>query len=119
MIGEKIKHLLEKNNMTTKELADQTHIPLTTLADFLNGRTARLSIQNAQKICIALNCSLDYLVDDNVSKDMIVAIRKASRSLDAKERTLLKLFNKLNDDGKEYILEISDMLSKNNKYKKQ
>ena len=117
MIGDKIKALLIKDDLTAKELSILANIPLTTLTDMLNGKTKNLSIQNAYKICTVLNCTLDYLVDEKVSQEAIIAIKKTPMQIGVRERKLLDIFSKLNDNGKNYIIETSEMLVKNKKYK--
>ena len=119
MIGEKVKLLLNKNGMTAKDLSVATKIPNTTLADLLKGRTKNLSIQNAQKICTVLNCTLDYLVDDSVATETIAAIKQAVPTLTIREKKVLRRFGELNEVGQDYLLETARILKLSKKYRKE
>jgi DNA-binding Xre family transcriptional regulator len=70
MIGEKVKLLPAQNDVAAKDLSAATKMPLSTLADLLAGKTRNLSGQKAQKICEALSCALDCLLDDDMAREV-------------------------------------------------
>ncbi|MDR2006151.1 MAG: helix-turn-helix domain-containing protein [Acidaminococcales bacterium] len=118
MIGAKVKLLLDKNNITAKDLSVATKIPLSTLADLLTGKTKNLSVQKARKICEALNCTLDYLLDDSIAEEVAQVIKRAPVPLDAEDKKLLALFGGMNEEGKSRLLELAAMFARNKKYRK-
>ena len=61
-IGEKIKLLLEAKKMSNLELSKLSGVPNSTLADILNGKTSRVSINAVINIADALGVTLEYLV---------------------------------------------------------
>lgn len=65
---DKINKLMEEKEMTCLELSKRTGIPNTTLSTLLKGRTDKFDIAKLQKICDVLNCSLDYLMNDNCDR---------------------------------------------------
>ena len=51
-----LKELLEKQNVTQKELSEYTGLRLPTISDICNNKIKALSVDNLQKICDYLNC---------------------------------------------------------------
>ena len=67
---EKIDKLLVNNSIKNlRQLAQEADIPYTTLWDYYSNpkRLEKASLTNIQKIAKSLNCSLDYLVEDNIT----------------------------------------------------
>ena len=65
---DKINNLMEEKGITCLDLSKRTGIPNTTLSTLLKGRTDKFDIVKLQKVCDALHCSLNYLMDDNCEK---------------------------------------------------
>ena len=55
-----------EKGIKASELSRVTGIPYTTLSVFLKGKTDKIDIVKLQTICNALDCSLDYLLNDEV-----------------------------------------------------
>ncbi len=69
LFQEKIDKLLIENNIKNlKQLAHEIDIPYTTLWDYYSNpkRLEKAGLTNIQKIAKRLNCSLDYLADENI-----------------------------------------------------
>lgn len=69
LFQEKIDKLLKENNIKNlKQLAYEVNIPYTTLWDYYSNpkRLEKAGLTNIQKIAKRLNCSLDYLADENI-----------------------------------------------------
>lgn len=64
----KLNSLMELKNINCYELSKKTGIANTTLNTLLKGGTDKFDIVKLKKICEVLGCSLDYLMDDNVTE---------------------------------------------------
>lgn len=96
-IGEKILLLLEGSGMKQKELASSVNISQSALSDLLNGKTKKLDIQKAKDISKILGCSLDYLLDDDCSKNSIGSF------LSPQELEHIKKYRTLDEYGKDTV----------------
>lgn len=65
-MNEKLNKLMFEKGIKASELSRITGIPYTTLSVFLKGKTDKIDIVKLQTICNALDCSLDYLLNDEV-----------------------------------------------------
>lgn len=68
--SDKIDKLLVKNNIKNlRQLANETEIPYTTLWDYYTNpiRLEKANLTYIKKIANRLNCSVDYLVYDNIT----------------------------------------------------
>ncbi len=65
----KLNNLMIEKDINCLELSKRTGIPNTTLSTLLKGRTDKFDIVKLQKICDVLNCTLDYLMNDNIDPD--------------------------------------------------
>ena len=61
-IGDKIKKLIKKKNMTQEELARKADIPYATLLKILNGTVENPTVKTMQKLAGALEVSVDDLL---------------------------------------------------------
>lgn len=61
-IGDKIKKLIKKKDMTQEELARKADIPYATLLKILNGTVENPTVKTMQKLAMALGVSVDELL---------------------------------------------------------
>lgn len=61
-IGDKIKKLIKKKDMTQEELARKADIPYATLLKILNGTVENPTVKTMQKLAMALEVSVDDLL---------------------------------------------------------
>lgn len=61
-IGDKIKKLIKKKDMTQEELARKADIPYATLLKILNGTVENPTVKTMQKLAMALEVSVDELL---------------------------------------------------------
>nr|WP_302596427.1 XRE family transcriptional regulator [uncultured Cellulosilyticum sp.] len=92
----KINDLLEQKGISCLELSRMTGIANTTLSTLLKGRTDKFDVVKLNKICAALNCTLDYLMDDSIS-DYIPKSEGELVVTDKDEKDLLVLFREAKD----------------------
>lgn len=65
-LTEKLNKLLEEKNITKAQLSKESGIPYTTIAGFYTKGTDNVKLSTLKKLAEYFECSLDYLVDDNV-----------------------------------------------------
>ena len=63
---EKLDMLMEKNHMNKSELSRISGIPYTTIDGFYKKGSDNIKLSTLKKLAKSFNCSLDYLVDDDV-----------------------------------------------------
>lgn len=94
-IGEKITIMLTEKHMTRTDLAKAVGIPKSSMSDILNGKVQKLDVQKAREICLALDCTLDYLLLDEVTdrydsrNRMIAELRNIAEQLPERELSYL------------------------------
>lgn len=70
MIEKKLRYaMLHRGILSIADLAKRSGLPRTTLYDIFKGRTVNLSAATAAKLAGALNCTVEYLVKDDVPVD--------------------------------------------------
>ena len=65
MLQLKVKEILEQQNKTPYWLAKQTGIAPNNIGKICNGETTTIRFDTLEKICKALNCSVNDLFDTN------------------------------------------------------
>lgn len=63
MIVFRLAEILGDFNMTQKELARRTGIRPATINEMYHGKTKRLTVENLDKICQALDCTTEDLLE--------------------------------------------------------
>lgn len=64
---EKLEYLMKNDNISNlRELSNKSKIPYTTLKGFYTRGTDNIQKSTLKKLSDFFNCTLDYLVDDNV-----------------------------------------------------
>lgn len=68
MLSLKIDQLLEQNNRSAYWLSKQTGIAPNNIGKICNGETSTIRFDTIEKICLALNCSINDLFESNDQK---------------------------------------------------
>ncbi|MCD8123340.1 MAG: helix-turn-helix domain-containing protein [Clostridiales bacterium] len=76
MIGERIRSIRLKNNLTLKELGKRTELSAAYLSNIENERTSP-TLENLEKICVALQYDLSMLITESMEYNPL--IRKCDR----------------------------------------
>ena len=107
-IGSRIKERREEIGMTQTQLAEMIGVTKGAIGNYeSDANSPKASIM--YKVFKALRCDANYLY-----QDMIEA--PESTMLPQEERTLLKLFRELNEDGQGELLNHADTLVQSRKY---
>lgn len=110
-IGTRIKEKLIELNMSAKELSERSGVPNSTLSDLINNKIKNASIQNAKKIAVVLNCTLDFLLDNNVNDEQ--------KAFSKDEIELLNLYQSLDFEDKAILRGEARGMLRNSKYNKK
>lgn len=65
--GSKLREILQKQNLTVKELSDKTGIPATTLYSLINRDSSKIDTDTLIKICDVLDTDDAYILLENSS----------------------------------------------------
>lgn len=112
---DKLKELLTKQNMKAVDLARATGLSEAAISDYLKGKKEPRGRQSIS-IAKALGVSLDTLWETGFSE-----IKKSPEPTDVDSEDvhpLLKIYNELNTDGQNRLMEYAQDLADMPKYKK-
>ena len=68
----KLDLLMKEQNLTKAELSRAANIPYTTIDGFYKKGTDNVKLSTLKRLCAYFNCSLDYLVMDNVEEQRVL-----------------------------------------------
>lgn len=107
-LGKKLKYLRNKQNLTQKELANKIGVRRATIAGY-ETKGKEPSYSTLKKLARALNCSIDFLLDNtdqetNISNDNLHYLTKILQRDDLKK--LLKLTQNLEPSSVNRIIDI-------------
>lgn len=79
MLSLKVNQLLEQKGHTAYWLSKQTGISPNNIGKICNGETSTIRFDTIEKICLALNCSINDLFEstDNKMQNLILAQNKS------------------------------------------
>lgn len=103
-----------------KELSEIADIPYSTLSSMFNKGYEKTKMSTLQKIARALDCSMDYLVRDDIEDPhygLGISRMQEEILVDSQARRLLTAFRVLNAEGKEKALDYIEDLAAMDKYK--
>lgn len=63
MILFRLAEILEDFHISQKELSEKTGIRAATINDIFHGKTKRFTIENLNKICEALDCTIEDIIE--------------------------------------------------------
>ena len=80
MLSLKVNQLLEQQGHTAYWLSKQTGISPNNIGKICNGETSTIRFDTIEKICLALNCSINDLFEstDNKMQNLILAQNKSN-----------------------------------------
>jgi DNA-binding Xre family transcriptional regulator len=67
-LTDKLDLLMNEKGINRAELARESGIPYTTISSFYDKGTDNVKLSTLRKLADYFDCSLDYLVDDNVTE---------------------------------------------------
>lgn len=111
---EKLDYMMEKLSINKNQLSKLSGVPYTTIDSFYKKGYENTKISTIRKIAVALDVSLDYLVDDNIS-DETYSIAPPCES-DLMLERIIRNYRKLNEEGKEKLMDYSDDLVAGGRY---
>lgn len=107
---ELINKIKKEKGMTSKQLSEKSKIPIGTLNKILNGQTKNPAYETIFALANALECSVDIFCNE------VIEDSNVKNNLSQKEVLLLENYNKLNNLGKEKLIEYSNDLIETPKY---
>ncbi len=106
--ADRIKKMLIDKHLTGKKMCTDLGIGVNTMSNIRRGDVK--SIETFALIAEYLNCSVDYLLGREETKNAAVLTVENS---DTKKEQLIKNYELLNDEGQEDLLDYSEMLASN------
>ena len=67
---EKLNTLMEEKHINKNQLSKESGVPYTTIDGFYKKGTENIKLSTLKKLAAYFNCSLDYLADDDISKEI-------------------------------------------------
>lgn len=104
---EKLDLLMSELNLNKMRLSQLSGVPYTTIDGFYKKGYENAKISTIRKLAKALDVSLDYLIEDEGAQ---------KKSTPPEDEVLLSMFHKLNEEGKERLLETADDMVRSEKY---
>lgn len=98
--GKKLQEKMDIKGMKQTDLANAVGIPKSTLNSMISRDNTRVDIDVFLKICTVLGCS-----PEEFTEDINAAREEVTEPLRSDEKHLLKLYNSMNDEGKEKAIE--------------
>lgn len=109
-IGSRIKERREMLGITQTQLAERLGVSKGAIGNYeTDANSPKASIM--YKVFEVLQCDANYLFQDEMSA-------QNKNTLSERDRDLLNLFHKLNEEGREKLLDYADDLVQSEKYKK-
>ena len=105
---EKLDYLMKENKLNKNSLSKACQIPYTTIDGWYKKGYEGLKLTTLRKLANYFGTTLDYWVTEESDKDIFY--------FSDSEKQLVINFRKLNQQGKDYILQTMDMVK--DKYKK-
>ena len=116
-----LKELKKSKGMTSKQIADATKIPESTIKRIFSGDTTDPYVTTIHRIAIALGGSLDHLLADTnavLSTDNIVAVKENADVVEA-ERDLILAENAILKDKVAALTAEVEMLKRDIKHQEE
>lgn len=124
-MGERIKYLREKNNMTQDELGELLGVQKSAIAKYENGKVENIKRSTIKKMADIFNISACYLMgfdedEDNVKKlhKQTIIFQDVQDQWGKETAEALYIITKLNEDGIKKAISTIDILLEIPKYRK-
>ena len=114
-IKNRLTSLLNEKSMNANELAQRINVTPSTLYSLLQRDSNRIDIDLIMKISHALGVTADELLTEEISKMSEPAA--VSAPLDVQKARLDQIYNLLNEDGRNMLLEMAELFASQEKYK--
>ena len=98
---ERIKYLLDKENMSVRELGRLTNIPQTTINRYLSVTNAKITLPKLKLIAAALKVTPSYLMGWTEEEKPA-----ASDELSEGEKILIELFRQIPEEQQKMVLQM-------------
>lgn len=106
---EKLNYMMEKMSINKSKLSQISGVPYTTIDGFYKKGYENTKISTIRKIAVALNVSLDYLVDDNILDESYrPPTTKKAPSISDEARKVAKDYDSLDHHGKRVVRLVLD-----------
>ncbi len=112
-LQDRIKNRRNSLGLTLLDVADMLGVKEATVQRYESGEIKNVKHETVVKLATILKCSPQYLMGWS---DEIVEINSSSLTLTPNEDKLISNYRRLNNSGKEKLLEYSDDLIGNAKY---
>ncbi|MCC8074638.1 MAG: helix-turn-helix transcriptional regulator [Clostridiales bacterium] len=113
---EKLDYMMDKMSINKNKLSAMSGVPYTTIDGFYKKGYTNTKMSTIRKIAAALDVSLDYLIDDNITDEYF---RFTISDTDPQIDELVRNAEQLNAQGKQKLVDYSDDLLGNPVYQKQ
>lgn len=110
-IGSRIKERREELGITQIQLAEQLGLTKGAIGNYETDQNSPKA-STLYRVFDVLQCDANYLFQDELGG-------QNKKVLPEKDRTLLKSFHRLNDEGQEQLLDYADTLVKSEKFRKK
>jgi transcriptional regulator with XRE-family HTH domain len=80
-LGERVRFLRQGKGWSQGELAKESGVPKAYISDLENGESGKPNIQYAYSVAVALDVTLDELLDDTAPKQQKARLRKRDEEL--------------------------------------
>lgn len=94
---DKLEMLMKEQNINKAQLSKNADIPYTTVDGFFKKGMDNVKLPTLKKLAKYFNCSLDYLVDDEIN------VENNEFNLTVQEKEHISKYRQLKDDGKEMV----------------
>lgn len=110
VFSDNLKYYLSELNLTQVDLTNYMQVSSSTVSDWCNGKKLP-RMDKIQKICEWMRITRDDLLE---SRELMLT----RESLTSREKYVLQMFDRLNQDGQQKATEYIEDLAGNDKYKK-
>lgn len=108
-VGQNIKIKRKEKNITTTQLAKMIGVDQSTIVRYENGGVRRVSDEQLQKICDALDCSVIELTGTESEKTSAKKKKVSSKMFSQEEQDLIFKYRRLPASAQKIIKEICDL----------
>lgn len=108
---DKLDYLMKINGLNKHTLSERCGIPYTTITGMYVRGTDKLQLATLQRLCAYFGVSLDYMALDQY--DYPEDFKPNGLRADAKAAELVRLYESLNDDGRQTALVTMRSLASN------
>lgn len=109
---ERVTELLAEKNLSRRQLAISSGIPMTTINNWFN-RASLPTLDIAEKLADYFECSLDYLSGRELEDGRIIINRPNEGERTDIPRELINVYKNLNNRNRKLLCEIANVIARN------